>query len=504
MPEPIRSILIVGGGTAGWMAAAALKRAVGPHCEVRLVESAEIGIVGVGEATVPTIRTFNAMIGLDEAEFMRATQASLKLGIEFVGWGREGSTYFHPFGVFGVGNDVAAFAQSWLRLKAEGRSERLEAYSICAQAALRGRAGETSADPNSPMNGYQSAFHFDASLYARYLRGFCERIGVERVEGEIVEVIQRPEDGFIDRVRLKDGRELAADLFIDCTGFRGLLIEGALKAGYDDWSHWLPVDRAVAAPCARVGPTTPFTRSTAAEAGWRWRIPLQHRVGNGYVFASNWLSEERAKDDLVAALDGELLAEPRVLRFLTGRRRKLWDRNVVALGLSSGFIEPLESTSIHMIHVGIAKLLQHFPDKGFSPANIEIYNRRVGREVEHVRDFVILHYHATQRRDSDFWRHVADQPIPDSLAEKIEAFRDRGLLYALTPDEYFQPTSWLAVMQGQGIEARGHNPLYDLGSLDRLAEQFTRMQAGFARAAEALPMHDDHLRQAGLSSPVDA
>lgn len=480
------------------MAAAALKRATGPTMTVRLVESEDIGIVGVGEATVPTIRDFNRMIGLDETAFMRDTQATLKLGIEFVDWGDVGRRYFHPFGVYGTGPDLGDFHQLWLTLKTQWRAEDLDAYSLCAMAAAQGRAGMPSSDPASPLSRLIAAFHFDAGLYARHLRGFCERLGVERHEGRIVEVVQRPDDGFIDRVRLDSGHELDAELFIDCTGFRGLLIEGALKAGYADWSHWLPMNRAVAVPCARVAPVTPFTRSTADKAGWRWRIPLQHRTGNGYVYCDAFIEDQAAEDALMAGLDGEALAQPRRLSFHTGTRRKHWDKNVVALGLSSGFIEPLESTSIHLIHVALNRLLQHFPAADFNLVNIDSFNRRMSREVEQVRDFVILHYHLTNRRDAPLWRKVAGMAIPDSLKERVDIFRERGLLYPQSADDYFAPTNWLAVMVGQGVEPRMHNPLYDLGSTNDVERQMSGLAETWRRVTASIPLHDDFLRTNGL------
>ena len=494
MAEPIRSILIVGGGTAGWMAAAALQRTLGPNARVTLVESEEIGIVGVGEATVPPIRDFNIMIGLDEAEFMRETKATLKLAIVFQDWGQIGVRYTHPFGTFGPGLTLADFQQTWLALQSKGRAGALGDYSICWRAAEAGKAGTRDADFRSPRGGLFTAFHFDAGLYAKYLRRICEGRGVERVEGKVVGVVQRPEDGFVDSITLEDGRSLSADLFIDCTGFRGLLIEGALKAGYEDWSHWLPVNRAMAVPCAKVGPATPYTLSTAREAGWQWRIALQHRTGNGYVYCSDHLTDDDARETLLANLDGEPLAEPRALRFVTGRRKKYWDRNVVSLGLSSGFIEPLESTSIHLVQAGITRLLQHFPDRDFSPVNIAGYNRRLGREVELIRDFVILHYHASQRDDSPFWRQVAAMPIPDSLAERVEAFRDRAMLYQVGADEYFSQGSWLAVMYGQGIRPRSFNPLYAFQNEERAAAGLRNISDVLARTVEALPEHEAFLK----------
>ena len=501
MAEPIKSVLVVGGGTAGWMAAAALNSSLGPNCKISLVESDDIGIVGVGEATVPPIRDFNALIDLDEAEFMRETQATLKLGIEFVDWGAKGNTYLHPFGTFGPGPTLGEFQQSFLALRAKDKiPDDLDAYSLCAQAMKAGRAGQRDPDPRSPLSALFTAYHFDAGLYARHLRKICEGRGVTRIEGEIVEVIQRPNDGFVDRVTLKDGRELTADLFIDCTGFRGLLIEGALRAGFEDWSHWLPMNRAWAVPCERVSPTTPFTRSTARDAGWQWRIALQHRTGNGHVYCNDFMSDDEARQVLLDNLDGAALAEPRPLRFTTGRRKKFWDKNVVALGLSSGFIEPLESTSIHMVQSGLYRLLQHFPDSRFSQVNIDTYNRRIGAEVELIRDFVILHYHATQRADTPFWRHVASMPIPDSLSQRVEAFRDRGLLYQAGADEYFSQGSWLAVMYGQGIRPTGYNPLYGFQNLDQIQASFGQIAGRWTQTVNRMPPHDDFLKAKGLWS----
>jgi tryptophan halogenase len=501
MDRRIRSIVIVGGGTAGWMAAAALKRAVRTTADVTLVESADIGIVGVGEATVPPIRQFNAMIGLDEAPFMRATQASLKLGIAFHDWGAIGDRYFHPFGHYGLNDEPGQFHQSWLSLRAAGYGAGLDDFSVCAVAARRGRMAPPTADRASPAAQLKWAFHFDAALYAKHLRVFCEGLGVERVEGEVVEVALRPQDGFVDGLALKDGRVLTADLFIDCTGFRGLLIEGALQAGYEDWSQWLPVDRAVAAPCAKVGPVQPYTTATADEAGWRWRIPLQHRTGNGYVFSSAFLSEDRAARTLMGHLDGDPLADPRVLRFTSGRRKVSWSRNVVALGLAGGFIEPLESTSIHMVHSALNKLLLHFPDRDFGPLNIAAYNRKVAEEAERIRDFIILHYHATTRADAPFWDHVRTMTIPDSLAERVALFRE-GALLSPGSDEMFSRTSWAAVLLGQGIVPTARNPLYDPPSKNALASDFERMRREIARAVDQMPEHDAYLAAQGLSAAV--
>jgi len=492
--KAIRSITILGGGTAGWMAAAALRTALGRTCEIQLIESAEIGIVGVGEATIPAIRQFNAMIGLKEAAFMRNTKASLKLGIEFVGWGDRDRRYMHPFGVYGLEAELGDFHQIYLRLREQGLADDLGAYSVCVQAAYRGRVGQVSTDPASPMSRLFSAYHFDAVLYGRHLRRFSEQMGVRRVEGQVVEIVKSPDGSRVESLTLKDGRSVAADLFIDCSGFKGLLIEETLKAGYDDWSHWLPVDRAVAVPCAKTGPITPYTTSTAREAGWQWRIPLQHRTGNGYVFSSRYTDEDTATATLMANLDGEALAEPRLLRFVTGRRREAWKGNVVALGLASGFIEPLESTSIHMVHSGLVKLLQHFPDRDFSPVNIATYNGRVREAAERIRDFIILHYHVTQRRDTPFWDYVATMPIPDSLAERVEIFRDRGLILS-RPDELFSASSWLAVMIGQGIAPRGYNPLVNRQTTAQLDSGFKAIKSRISSLVDPLPEHEAFLAE---------
>jgi tryptophan halogenase len=494
---PIGSILVVGGGTAGWMAAAALQRAAGHRTKVRVVESADIGVVGVGEATIPAIRQFNAMIGLDEAPFMRATGATFKLGIEFVDWGEVGRRYIHPFGTFGPGRELGQFHQFYFLLRRAGLGADIARYSLCAQAALRGRMSAQSPDPRSPLSNFFSAYHFDAIRYGQHLRRFSEDLGVERIEGEIVDVRLGPEDGFVERLILKDGRELEAEFFVDCTGFRGLLIEQALNTGYDDWSRWLPVDRAVAVASAPSGSIEPYTRSTARDAGWQWRIPLQHRTGNGYAFSSAFTSEAEATRVLMAGLDGEALAEPRFLKFTTGCRKRWWRRNVVALGLASGFLEPLESTSIHMIHLGLNRLLQHFPERSFSPRNIEAFNLRTRGDAEIIRDFVILHYHATTRAGVKFWDYVRTMPIPDSLALRVELFRERGLLIS-GAEETFSQSSWLAVLLGQGIEPETCNPLLVLEDPQALARNFEDLEQNISGFVDRMASHEEFLSANGL------
>ena len=485
----IRSIAIVGGGTAGWMTAAAFAKILGPeYADITLIESEEIGTVGVGEATIPQIRTFNTMLGLDEDEFIRRTQGTFKLGIQFRDWGRIGDSYFHPFGPFGVDMEGVSFHAFWLRLNQLGDPARITDFSLQSVAAERGKFMRPIDAGRSPLSKIAYAFHFDAGLYARYLREYSEGRGVTRLEGRIVDVALRGEDGFVQSVTLQDGRVVEADLFIDCSGFRGLLIEGALKTGYQDWSHWLPCDRAVAVPCERIADPVPYTRSTARAAGWQWRIPLQHRTGNGYVFSSQFIDEDAATTDLLGQLDGKPLADPRTLRFVTGRRRKSWNRNVVALGLASGFIEPLESTSIHMVQSGIANLLAMFPTRAFEPAETERYNRVVAHEAERIRDFIVLHYNATQRDDSALWNHVRTMPLPDSLMEKYEIFRSRGRVFREN-EELFNDTSWFAVMIGQNIQPRSYDPVADVLSVDETRRRLHQTAQAISNSADYMPPH---------------
>jgi len=491
------SIVILGGGTAGWMAAALLARALGRRCAITLVESAEIGTVGVGEATIPPIRGFNQTLGLNEAEFVRETKGTYKLGIEFHGWTRPGEAYFHPFGVYGTAPDPGYFHHYWLKLSGLGKAGPLEDYSLCAQAARRGRFGQQSADPRSPLSTFGSAFHFDAGLYARYLRTYAERLGVIRIEGKVARVAQRSEDGFIEALHLEGDRRVAGDFFIDCSGFRGLLIEEALKTGYEDWSHWLPCDRAMAMPCTREGAPPPFTRSTAQAAGWIWNIPLQHRDGNGYVYSSKFIDDDDAEATLRASLGGAPLAEPNRLRFVTGRRKKAWNKNVLSLGLASGFIEPLESTSIHMIQAGLLKFLSAFPGKTWDPVQTDDYNDRIQLDFERIRDFIVLHYHANQR-DEPLWQARREMALPETLTRRLALFRACGRL-SQHPDEMFTATSWQAVLEGQGIRPRSYDPLVDLHDIDRVAAEFEQIRRELRQTAEAMPPH-----AAALPRPVMA
>ncbi|MDZ5645982.1 tryptophan halogenase family protein [Nitrospirillum sp. BR 11828] len=490
---PLGHIAIIGGGTAGWMAAAALARVLGRHGPaITLVESEEIGTVGVGEATIPPIQAFNAMLGINEDDFLRATQGTFKLGIDFIDWLRPGHRYFHPFGDHGVDFGPVPFDGLWHKLWPRGMAAPLDAYSICAAAAAAGRFARPTQGDNTPLSRISYAFHFDAALYAQLLRTHAEAAGVTRREGRVTAVDLRP-DGFIEAVTLSCGTRVTADFFIDCSGFRGLLIADALGAGFQDWGHWLPNDRAVAVPCAPGGSFTPYTRSTARDAGWQWRIPLRNRIGNGYVYSSAHLSDDGAVATLMANLDGVALAEPRLLRFRTGRRDAFWVKNCVALGLAAGFLEPLESTSIHLIQAGIARFLEMLPTRAFEPADIRRYNRLMAAEFDGVRDFVILHFHATERADTPYWTQVRTMDVPETLAERLRIYRATGRVFR-EADDLFTKTSWLAVMQGQGLMAQGYDPLADGMPETEARARLDRIAAVTAAAVQRLPSHGEFIR----------
>ena len=489
----ITKVVIVGGGTAGWMAAAALSRTM-DGLSIRLVESEEIGTVGVGEATIPSIRLFNALIGIDEDEFIRETRGSFKLGVQFQNWGRIGDVYMHAFGQIGRSLGMLPFQQYWLRGRAEGVAGRVGDYSLNETAAHQNRFGRLPHIPNTSLDGIAYAFHFDAALYAAYLRRIAEAAGVERSEGKIAEVRRNGETGHVEAVVLENGTAIDGELFIDCSGFRALLIEGALETGFDDWTHWLPCDRAIAVPSENAGPTRPYTQAIAHQSGWQWRIPLQHRTGNGHVFCSDFIGEDEAAAVLLANIEGRPLAEPRTLRFRTGMRQRAWSGNVVALGLASGFLEPIESTSIHLIQNGIARLLAHFPGRDFDAANIDAYNRRIRFDHERIRDFIILHYHANQRTDSPFWTRCREMAIPETLAQKIALFRSQGQLVR-EGDELFVEIGWFQVLTGQNIVPRGYHPMVDRLSREELSGFFGDIETIVAGAASRLPTHDDFIAQ---------
>jgi tryptophan 7-halogenase len=489
----IRSIVIVGGGTAGWMTAAALSNALTQGCDITLIESEEIGTVGVGEATIPTIKILNQTLGIDEREFVKATQGSFKLGIQFVDWAKLGHTYFHPFGSYGRPFDYSAVHQYWVHNGGPDSGISFDDLCMAWTMAKTGKFALPSQDQRSVLSTYEYAFHFDAGLYAAFLRKYSEARSVKRQEGKVATVQQNSASGFVESVTLEDGRMFNADLFIDCSGFRGLLIEGALKTGYEEWTHWLPCDRALAVPCASNGEPTPFTRSTAREAGWQWRIPLQHRTGNGYVYASAHISDDEAATTLLANLDGKALADPRPLRFTTGRRKQHWNKNVVAIGLSSGFMEPLESTSIHLIQANISKLLALFPDRDFDPLVTAEFNHIAHNETERIRDFLILHYKLTQRDDSPLWRYTANMAIPDSLQFKIDHFRKFGRLIAREND-LFGAASWSAVHIGQLNIPERVDPLINFRENDG-RDWMEKLQGAMKQEASRLTTHQQFINQ---------
>ena len=496
----IEKICILGGGTAGWMTAAALsKKMQGMPVSIHLVESDQIGTVGVGEATLPHIREFNNALNIPEPEFMKATEATFKLGIEFCNWGRIGDRYIHPFGDYGQEIAGIPFHQYWRKLREMGDSTRLDDYSYSVMTAEAGRFRHPSRKPDDIESTFGYAYQFDSSRYAKYLRHYAEDNGVIRVEGRVVDTALASDTGVVNAITLDGGETIDADLFVDCSGFRGVLIEQALQTGYEDWSNWLPCNRALAVPCETRGELTPFTRATALTGGWQWRIPLQHRVGNGHVYCSEFLSDDMAAQQLLDNLEGPALADPKQLYFTTGRRRKFWNRNVIAIGLSAGFLEPLESTSIHLIQEGITELLQLFPDKSFRQSDIDEYNRRMDLQFERVRDFLLLHYVATQRDDSEMWRHFRSMTLPDSLQEKIAAWLARGHLIKY---EFgvFLPPSWVAVMLGQNLLPRAWDPRVDRLPEEQLVADAATLRRQVREAVERTPGHAAFLNQYGAGS----
>ncbi len=499
MPEPVKRVVIAGGGTAGWMTAAALSRAFsGSPLEITLVESDEIGAIGVGEATIPAIHYFNRTLGIDQADFMRATQATYKLGIEFVGWGDIGSRYIHPFTGYGRDLNNVFFHELWLRyagLRSEkGRSVKIDDYNLSCVAARRNRFTHSVSGAQAPLGPINYAFHFDAGLYAKFLRAYSERHGVIRTEGKIASVRLDADTGFVHALVLEDGRVIEGDLFVDCSGQRALLIEQKLKSGYEDWRQWLPCDRAVAVPSNSVEAPVPYTRSTADDAGWRWRIPLRHRIGNGYVYSSRFMDDDAAEHRLLRTLDADAMAEPRRIPFCPGRRRSFWINNCVAVGLAAGFLDPLESTSIHLIQTAVLKLLALFPDKSFESADIAAFNRHTQAEYERLRDFLILHYKITQRGDTAFWRYCRDMDVPDSVRDTIALFEARGRML-ISSDNLFPGHSHLSVMLGQGLKPRGYDPLADTVPEAELEAHMRSIRDYIERATAAMPEHIEYIKR---------
>lgn len=477
-----RRIVIAGGGTAGWMAAAALARTMGDAIELTLVESDMIGTIGVGESTIPPLVTYNRLLGIGEAEFMRATQATFKLGIRFENWKAEGEEYFHSFGTTGRDHWTAGFQHFWLHGQTRGHEQSYDEYCLELKAAYAGKFAHL---PDNRMN---YAYQLDSSLYAAFLRKMAEADGARRVEGKIAEVRLDGERGNIAALRLESGVLLEGDLFLDCTGFRALLIEGALHAGYDDWTHYLPCDSAIAVQTESVRPPVPYTRAVAHDAGWQWRIPLQHRQGNGIVYCSRYLDRETALDRLLSSVEGQRLTEPNFIRFTTGARRKQWHRNCIAVGLSGGFMEPLESTSIHLIQRAVLRLIRMLPQGEVSERDVAEFNDQQFTDMLQVRDFLILHYKATERRDSPFWRHCADMEIPDSLTQKIELFRETGRVFRKN-EELFAENSWVQVMMGQGIVPRSYHPVANKLSDEELAALLGGLRDSVAKTVAQLPEH---------------
>lgn len=488
----IKNVVIVGGGTAGWIAAASMAKLLGNTVSIKLIESDVIGTVGVGEATIPQIRRLNMILGLDENDFIKNTNATFKLGIEFNDWGKIGDRYLHTFGDAGINLNNLLFHHYWLRSVKEGSKKTLWDYSLHSRSAYTNKFGRLERVGNTSMTGLAYAFHFDAALYAKYLRAYSEQHGVSRVEGKVINVNLNTETGFIESVDLERDERISGDLFIDCTGFRALLIGQALGVEYDDWSRWLVCDRAVAVGSEKLDPLIPYTKATAHSAGWQWRIPLQHRVGNGHVFCSSFTNDEEATQSLLKNLDGEPIAEPKVLKFITGRRKKFWHKNCVSLGLASGFLEPLESTSIHLIQSNVSRLLELFPTKDFDPDFEKEYNRLVSREYETVRDFLILHYHQTERDDSEFWNYCRNMDIPDTLRTKIELFKNTGLIYRDSED-LFRESSWVQVMLGQGIMPKSYHNMANRLSNDQLKGFMRDVENIVNKASVSLPLHADYI-----------
>lgn len=492
----IKEIVIVGGGTAGWMAASALSILLkNPQIRIRLIESEQIGTVGVGEATIPHIRYFNQLLGLNEPDFLKKTNATFKIGIEFVNWGQIGESYFHSFSPYGVNMDGIHFHHYWLRHAMKEGAPPPDEYNLHCLASKRSLFTHPKPElRGSPLGTIEYAFQFDAGLYAKYMRGVAESRGVQRTEGKVVDVTKRSEDGFIESVTLESGETIKGDLFIDCSGFRGLLIEQALETGYDDWSHYLPCNRAVAQGCELDGPPIPYTRATAHKAGWQWRIPLQNRLGNGHVYCGEYISDDEAYEQLKSGFDGTPMGDPKFLRFTTGVRKKTWNKNVIALGLSAGFLEPLESTSIHLIQTAVARLMTNFPDKHFNQSDIDYYNRKTLLEFEQVRDFLILHYCATQRTDSPFWNYVRTMELPDSLQERIDIYMENGRLYREN-NELFSENSWFAVFEGQNLRPKRYHPVIDNMSDEMLDRRMNDVRKTMHKCLEAYEDHQTYLHK---------
>jgi len=498
----VKNVVIVGGGTSGWMSAAAIARIAPPNTTITLVESEDIGTIGVGEATIPTLKEFNDFLGLEENDILRECQGTFKLGIEFIDWYKKSESYFHPFGFYGRDTPEFAFHQLWLRLKemsAKGTAPKdaagdISEYSLCTAAAHLGRFSLPQGGTDAILSNMRHAYHIDSKRYGQMLRRYAEKKGVIRTEGIVVNVEQDPNNGDISSVTLKNGQVLSGELFIDCSGFKSLLIEGKMASEFVDWSHYLPCDRAIALQTDITEPPIPYTQATADVAGWRWRIPLQGRVGNGHVYSSEFMAQDEAQQRLIDTVDGKALTDPLALKFRTGHRRAFWEKNCVAIGLAGGFIEPLESTSIHLAQAGIQRLLKLWPGRGCNAAEIKHYNQLMTADYESTRDFIILHYKATQRDDSEFWRYVKNMPIPDTLTAKIETFRHSGRILTSSED-LFTSHSWLAVMLGQGINPQYYDTMLDRVPDNVLIKNMQMLRDAVRKTAATLSRHQDYIAQ---------
>jgi tryptophan halogenase len=483
----IKKVVIAGGGTAGWMAAAALSKLIGNNLEVSLIESDEIPTVGVGEATIPTLHIFHQLLGIGEQEFMAATNATFKLGISFENWRDVSKDYIHSFGFLGQGCWAAGFQHFWLKGRERGIASDIGDY---VPEHLGAREGKFAVLAGQELN---HAYHLDAGLYAKFLRKIAEKHRTKRIEGKIAKVTLDDESGYIDSLTLASGQVVEGDLFIDCTGFKGLLIEEALHTGYDDWSHVLPCDSAIAVQTKTVGKPVPYTRAIARDAGWQWRIPLQNRTGNGFVFCSKYMSDEEATKTLLDNIEGERLNEPRVIKFKTGQRRKHWNKNCIAMGLSSGFIEPLESTGIHLFQRAIVRLLLMFPSKGIKQSDIDEYNVQTKEEAENIKDFIVLHYHLTERKDTAFWRYCSSMDVPESLKHRMKLFKESGQVFKKA-DELFGETSWIQVMMGQGLMPEQYHPIVDMMGDDELRDFLNNIKSGVKRRVQSWPDSNDFIK----------
>jgi tryptophan halogenase len=496
----ISRIAIVGGGTAGWMSAAALSQVLPrEHYSILLIESQEIGTVGVGEATIPPIATFNRLLGIDTKELLRETKGTMKLGIEFVNWANQGDSYYHPFGTYGPDSHNVPFHQLWRYAYSQGLAGRLENYSLNAQMAINKKFLEPQDIPNSPLASINSAFHFDASLYAQYLRKYSEQRGVRRVEAKITSASVDEDSGNISKLHLEGHADIHADFFIDCSGFRGLLIEQTLKTGYEDWSKYLPCNSAKALPTERQPQIASHTQAIAHGFGWQWRIPLQHRTGTGIVYSNAFCTDELAEETLLSNIDTKALGEPRQLRFTAGRRKKIWNKNCLSIGLASGFLEPLESTSIHLVQSALSKFISVLPHFDQFDAEMERFNYLIDREIEAIRDFIILHYKATNREDTEFWRYCKNMEIPDSLQQKIDLYKSSGQLYR-EGNELFSENSWLSVMEGQGIFPEKQSPFCKVIPVRDAEATLRQVEDVVANCVKTMPNHNDYIKTALLAN----